>query len=114
KVDAVHLAPKAADSIPDKIYSTGTAALYNPTSGVTRIINTGTVFNYTPTADFTLSALKTAMETAGYNFDDATVRIFAGANNFTITIDNGAANIGKEIYIRRMGTGNISFVSART
>lgn len=76
--------------------------------------NDSTVYTYTPTGNFTLSAIKTAMENAGYVFNDCNINIILGANNFICSIDIGSANIGKAITIERLGSGSISFTSIRT
>lgn len=113
-VPAVEMEVKTSYALANSIWFDGNAFWLNPTVGASRRFNTGTTFNYTPTGNFTLSAVKNAMEAAGYNFNDSNVNIILGSNNYTCSIDIGAANIGKSLTIERTGTGSISFSSTRT
>lgn len=113
-VPALEMEVKSSYAIASSVWFDGVALWLNPTVGASRRFNAGTTFNYTPTGNFTLSAVKNAMEAAGYNFNDSNVNIILGANNYTCSIDIGAANIGKALTIERTGTGSISFSSTRT
>lgn len=114
KVPTLEMEVKSSYAIADSVWFDGVALWLNPTVGASRRFNTGSVFNYTPTGNFTLSAVKNAMEASGYNFNDSNVNINLGANNYTCSIDIGSDNIGKSITIDRQGSGSISFTSTRT
>lgn len=83
-------------------------------SGVLRYYSAGSRFVYTPTGNFTMSALKTAVEAVGMIFNSIVIYVNLGSNNYTCTIDIGASNTNTSGVILRSGTGSLSFASIRT
>lgn len=105
---------QASNAIPNTFWVDNSGnPMFTNGAGVSKPINSGSnVFVYTPTGNFTISAIKTAMESAGLIFNDSHIIINLGANNYTCSIDLEASNY--IFTIGRRGTGSISFSSTRT
>lgn len=105
---------QASNAIPNTFWTNSAGnPMHTNGAGVSKQLQAGSnVFVYTPTGNFTISAIKTAMETAGLIFNDSHIIINLGTNNYTCSIDLAAANF--IFTIGRRGTGSISFSSTRT
>lgn len=113
KAQAVELENEPGTPLPNQITRNGKKAQYTNDVGVTENIQVGSnVFVYTPTSNFTISAIKAGMETAGKNFNDCHIIIALGSNNYTCSIDLNAPNY--IFTLERRGSGSISFSSTRT
>lgn len=113
-VPALELEITAENSVPNKIWTDGIGYYFNNNLGIKKKVALGSVFTYTPTGNFTLSAIKTALEATGMIFNDAHIIINIGSNNYTCSIDIGASNLNTIITIGKRGNGSISFNSTRT
>lgn len=116
KIAALILPPNTNPNVANRLWSDGTYVYYDNGLAIPKRLgwSQSNVFTYTPTGNFTLSAIKTAMENAGYVFNDAHIIVNLGSNNFTFLIDIGASNPSNLFTITRTGTGSISFSSTRT
>lgn len=116
KMNALFLPVNSASATAYRLRSDGNYLHYANGSAVEKQIsyvdNIRRVFVYTPTANFTISAIKTAVESAGLIFNDIHIIVELGANNFTCSIDLGVKNY--IFTMERRGTGSISFSSTRT
>lgn len=102
------------DASPLKDWTDGVRRYFTNSSGVNKQISFGTVFIYTPTGNFTLSAVKTALEAQGMMFNDSHIIVNLGTSNYTCSIDIGAATPNTLISIGKRGTGSINFTATRT
>ncbi|MFC0344063.1 hypothetical protein [Epilithonimonas hispanica] len=105
---------EAPDTSPLKIWTDGIKLFFTNNSGVNKQLSVGSVFVYTPTGNFTISAIKTAMEAQGIIFNDSHIIVNLGTNNYTCSIDIGASNPNTIFTIGKRGTGSVSFSSIRT
>lgn len=103
-----------ANTVPNKTWTDGKFLMFTNTLGINKAVRTENVFVYTPTGNFTISAIKTAVENAGLIFNDIHIIINLGSSNYTCSIDIGAANPNNLFTITRTGTGSLSFSSTRT
>lgn len=111
KADSFILPNNTNPAVANRLRSDGKGLWFANDLAVERKVSIGSVFTYVPTANFTLTAIKTAAESAGFIWNDLTIEITLGTNNFTCSIDTA---IGTIIYLTRTGTGSISFTSSRT
>ncbi|GEM_PF-2147952 len=116
KADAFLFTENATAAIAMRLRSDGKRLFFSDKNGVEKPLAyaQANVFVYTPTGNFALSTVKTAMESAGYVFNDSHIIIILGTNNYTCSIDIGAANVNNLFTIAKRGTGSISFSSTRT
>ena len=113
KLKSIILTTNSGTALPNELGTDGTNVVFGVSKRKLRY-NDSSVYTYTPTGNFTLSEVQTAMENAGYVFNDSHIIINLGSNNFTCSIDNGASNPNTIITIGRSGTGSIIFTSTRT
>lgn len=113
KVKSIILTTNSGTALPDELGYDGTNVFFGNTKRKLRY-NDSTVFTYTPTGNFTISQIRTAMEAAGYVFNDCHINVQLGSNNYTCTIDIGASHPYRIFTMDRNGTGSISFLSTRT
>lgn len=113
KVKSIILTTNPGTALPDELGYDGTNVFFGNTKRKLRY-NDSTVFTYTPTGNFTISQIRTAMEAAGYVFNDCHINVQLGSNNYTCTIDIGVSHPYRIFTMDRNGTGSISFLSTRT
>ena len=119
KLRYIHLLPNSATAVANRLWSNGFRLYYANNSAVASTVaytsDLPTTFLYTPTGNFTLSQIKTASEAAGLIFNGLHIILNIGTNNFTLTIDNGAANNTTVVTLGKRGaTGSINVLSVRT
>ena len=113
KVTSIVLSTNSGTALPLELGTDGSNVWFGATKRKLRYQDS-TVFVYTPTGNFTISQVKTAMESAGYVFNDSHIIVNLGANNYTCSIDIGASNPNTIITIGKRGSGSVSFNSTRT
>lgn len=118
KANALILPNNATSAVANRLRSDGSNLYFSNGSSIEKRIayqdSLTRYFVYTATGNFTMSQLKSAVESAGLIFNGITIFINVGSNNYTCNIDIGATNIYLEGFIQRIGTGSISFTSSRT
>lgn len=121
KLRYIHLLPNSATAVANRFWSNGSRLFYSNNSAIESTVaytsDLPTTFVYTPTGNFTTSQLKTAAENAGLIFNGLHIIIKINNTNYTLTVDNGAANPFTiiTIGIRRVSgtSGSISVASTR-
>lgn len=113
KMKAIVLTGNSENALPNELGTDGINVVFGATKRKLRFANSS-VFTYTPTGNFTISQVKAAMESAGYVFNGSHIIVILGSNNYTCTIDVGAANPYNVFTITREGSGLLSFASNRT
>lgn len=103
-----------ANSDPLKDWTDGSKRFFTNSGGEQKQYSFGSSFIYTPTGDFTMSTLKSAVESAGMIFNGLVIYINLGSNNYICTLNIGANNINTSGVIIRSGSGSLSFASNRS
>ena len=116
KLASLILPPNSSPNVANRLWSDGTYVYYDNGLAIPKRLgwSQSNVFVYTPTGNFTVSAIKTEMENAGYVFNDSHIIINLGSNSFTCSIDIGASNPNTIITTGKRGSGTLSFSSTRT
>ena len=109
----LELVNNAGTALPTELGTNGIFVVYGSAKRKLKYTDS-TVFTYTPTGNFTLSAVKTLMESQGYVFNDSHIIIQLGINNYTWSIDIGASNPNTIFGFEKTGTGSLSITSTRT
>lgn len=114
KANSLVLAADIGTAVPNELGRKSGFLCVADASGVLRYYSAGNIFTYTPTGNFSMSTIKTSVESIGKFFNGIHIMINLGTNNFICTLDNGAATPNTIGSIERSGTGTLSFVSTRT
>lgn len=111
KANSLVLAADIGTAVPNEFGRKSGFLCVADASGVLRYYSAGSRFVYTPTGNFTLSALKAAVEAEKMLFNSIVIYVNIGSNNYTCTIDIGAANPNTCGVIKRSGSGSLSFAT---
>jgi hypothetical protein len=114
RTNSIVLASDIGTAVPNELGKKSGFLCLADSSGILRYYSAGSKLVYTPNGNFLLSTLKAAVEAEKMIFNSLIIYINIGTNNYTCTIDNGAANPNTSCVIIRSGTGSLSFSSNRT